>query len=291
MAIRVDRDRLVDWALRAVSTPSFTGSEQAMAELMADTLAAMGLQVQWQQVEEGRANALGTWVGAGGGPSLMFNGHMDTSYSGREPWLRNVRGFQPSAFVQDGRLYGLGISNMKGALACYVEAVSALQDAGVRLRGDLLVAIVVGTLLAVIINKATDYEAFGQAARWPSDVVQRPDFSLLGEFSFDAFATIGVVTTLAWVFSLFLADFFVRNRGRYGEAAIFEPSGVRWLAFMPWVVGFVVYQWCVPTGPRGWCAAPRARTSFGCGERRNRTPCPAATSSGSSNSSTFRHRP
>ena len=57
----------------------------------------------------------------------MFNGHMDTSYSGREPWLRHVPGFQPSAFVEDGRLYGLGISNMKGALGCYVEAVRALQ--------------------------------------------------------------------------------------------------------------------------------------------------------------------
>ena len=53
----------------------------------------------------------------------MFNGHMDTSYSGREAWLRDVPGFQPQAFVEDGRLYGLGISNMKGALACYVEAV------------------------------------------------------------------------------------------------------------------------------------------------------------------------
>ena len=47
----------------------------------------------------------------------MFNGHMDTSYSGREPWLAGVPGFQPQAFVKDGRLYGLGISNMKGALA------------------------------------------------------------------------------------------------------------------------------------------------------------------------------
>ena len=49
----------------------------------------------------------------------MFNGHMDTSYSGREEWLRDVPGFQPQHFVEDGRLYGLGISNMKGALACY----------------------------------------------------------------------------------------------------------------------------------------------------------------------------
>jgi nucleobase:cation symporter-1, NCS1 family len=55
--------------------------------------------------------------------------------------------------------------------------------------------------------------------------------------------------------AVFLADFFVRNRGRYGEAAVFEPSGVRWLAFVPWGVGFVVYQWCVPTGPQGWVDA------------------------------------
>ena len=47
----------------------------------------------------------------------------------------------------------------------------------------------------------------------------------------------------------------MRSRGRYGEAAVFEPGGVRWLAFVPWGVGFVVYQWCVPTGPQGWVDA------------------------------------
>src|SRR5206468_5890057 len=80
------------------------------------------------------------------GPTLMLNGHLDTSYSGREPWLAGIPGFQPEAFVRDGRIYGLGISNMKGALACYVEAVRALLDAGVRLRGDLLVAAVCGEI-------------------------------------------------------------------------------------------------------------------------------------------------
>jgi acetylornithine deacetylase/succinyl-diaminopimelate desuccinylase-like protein len=144
--LRIDRDRLVEWASRAIGIPSFTGSEQAMAELMAQTFADLGLQVQWQQVEDERANVLGTRPGVGGGPSLMFNGHMDTSYSGREAWLAHVPGFQPSAFVEDGRLYGLGISNMKGALACYVEALRALDDAGVRLRGDVLVAAVCGEI-------------------------------------------------------------------------------------------------------------------------------------------------
>ena len=79
-----------------------------------------------------------------------------------------------------------------------------------RFRGDLLVGILAGTVLATIINKATDYDAgfSGNAARWPDDIVTRPDFSLVGAISFDSFATLGVVATLAWVFSLFLADFF-----------------------------------------------------------------------------------
>src|SRR5205823_7022111 len=47
---------------------------------------------------------------------------------------------------RDGRIYGLGISNMKGALACYVEAVRALQDAGVHLRGDVMIAAVAGEI-------------------------------------------------------------------------------------------------------------------------------------------------
>ncbi|MEX0849894.1 MAG: M20/M25/M40 family metallo-hydrolase, partial [Gaiellaceae bacterium] len=144
--INIDRDRLVAWASEAIGTPSFTGDELAMAELMRETFLDMRLRVQWQEVEEGRANVLGIRDGAGGGPSLMFNGHMDTSYSGREPWLRHVPGFQPEAFVEDGRLYGLGISNMKGALACYVEALRALDDAGVKLRGDVLVAAVSGEI-------------------------------------------------------------------------------------------------------------------------------------------------
>jgi acetylornithine deacetylase/succinyl-diaminopimelate desuccinylase-like protein len=160
----IDRDRLVDLALRLVSTPSFTGSEEAAAELMRDELASLGLQVQWQQVEDGRANVLGTWAGEGGGPTLMLNGHLDTSYSGREPWLAGIPGFQPQGFEREGRIYGLGISNMKGALACYVEAVRALQEAGVRLRGDVLVAAVAGEIEKTQQGDAQGAEYRGYAA-------------------------------------------------------------------------------------------------------------------------------
>src|SRR5574337_957738 len=142
----VDSDRLVQTAVDLVSIPSPTGSEQAMAEHVRGIFESMGLKVLWQEVEDGRPNVVGTLEGAGGGKSLMFNGHMDTSYSGQEPWYRGIAGFQPSGFVRDGRVWGLGISNMKGALACYVEAVRALQDAGVRLKGDVLIATVSGEI-------------------------------------------------------------------------------------------------------------------------------------------------
>ena len=161
--LRIDRDRLVKWASDAIGTPSFTGSEIAMAELVRSTLQELGLAVQWQLVEEGRANVLGVREGAGGGTSLMFNGHVDTSYSGREPWLAHVPGFQPAAFVEDGRLYGLGVSNMKGALACYVEALRALDDANMRLRGDLLVAAVCGEIEKTQFGDAQGAEYRGYA--------------------------------------------------------------------------------------------------------------------------------
>ena len=160
----IDRDRLVELAIRLVSIPSFTGSEQACAEVVREVLDGMGLHVQWQQVEDGRANVLGTWAGTGGGPSLMFNGHLDTSYSGREPWLQGIPGFQPQGFEQDGRIYGLGISNMKGAVAAYIEAVRVLQDQGVRLKGDVLIAAVAGEIEKTQQGDAQGAEFRGYAA-------------------------------------------------------------------------------------------------------------------------------
>jgi acetylornithine deacetylase/succinyl-diaminopimelate desuccinylase-like protein len=181
--VTVDRDRLVETATRLVNVPSFTGDEEAAARLMVELYESLGLQVQWQQVEEGRANALGTWPGAGQGKSLMFNGHLDTSYSGREPWLRSVPGFQPQAFERDGRLYGLGISNMKGAVACYVEAVRALQDGGVRLRGDVLIAAVSGEIEKTQQGEAqgAQYRGYAAGTRYLVSHGGVADMCLLGE--------------------------------------------------------------------------------------------------------------
>jgi acetylornithine deacetylase/succinyl-diaminopimelate desuccinylase-like protein len=183
MELRIDERRLVELALRLVSTPSFTGSEQPAAELMRDELADLGLRVQWQQVEDERANVLGTWEGAGGGSTLMLNGHLDTSYSGREPWLQGIPGFRPAGFERDGRIYGLGISNMKGALCCYVEAVRALQEAGVRLKGDLMIACVAGEIEKSQQGEAqgAEYRGYAAGSRHLVSHGGAADFCILGE--------------------------------------------------------------------------------------------------------------
>jgi acetylornithine deacetylase len=179
----IDRDRLVELAIRLVSIPSFTGSEQACAEYVRGVLEEIGLHVQWQQVEDGRANVLGTWAGTGDGPSLMFNGHLDTSYSGREPWLQGIRGFQPEGFEQDGRIYGLGISNMKGAVAAYVEAVRALQDQGIRLKGDVLIAAVAGEIEKTQQGDAqgAEYRGYAAGSRYLVTHGGVADMCILGE--------------------------------------------------------------------------------------------------------------
>jgi acetylornithine deacetylase/succinyl-diaminopimelate desuccinylase-like protein len=179
----IDERRLVELALRLVSTPSFTGSEQAAAELVRDVFDELGLAVHWQQVEVGRANVLGTWAGSGGGPTLMFNGHVDTSYSGREPWLRGIPGFQPEGFERDGRIYGLGISNMKGALACYVEAVRSLIEDGVRLQGDLLIAAVAGEIEKTQQGDAqgAEYRGYAAGSRYLVGHGGAADVCILGE--------------------------------------------------------------------------------------------------------------
>ena len=142
----VDEQRLVALACALVDTPSPTGDEEAMGRRVAEACEEIGLVPSLQEVEEHRPNVLATLHGSGGGSTLMFNGHLDTSYSGREEHLRRRPGFQPSAVVRDRRIWGLGIANMKGALACYLEAVQALIQAGVTLRGDVIVAGVVGEI-------------------------------------------------------------------------------------------------------------------------------------------------
>ncbi len=178
----VNEDRLVETAMELVAIPSVTGSERPCAEYLASVMEGLGLETNIQEIEEGRANAVGRLTGTGGGRTLMFNGHLDTSYSGKEPWL-DAAGFRPEPILRNGAILGLGIMNMKGSVACYVEAIRALQDSGVKLAGDVIIAGVAGEIEKAEWGEfqGAEYRGYGVGSRHLIEQGVKADACVLGE--------------------------------------------------------------------------------------------------------------
>ncbi len=178
----IKEDQIIAMSCDVINIPSPTGEELQMAEYMRDVLKRLGLNVTWQEVEEGRANVVGRWTGSGGGKNLMFNGHMDTSNTGCEEFLTGL-GYKPSAVVRDGFIYGLGIYNMKGALVCYTHAVKALLRAGVKLKGDVIIAAVAGEIEKTQWGefKGKQYRGYGFGTHYLVNHGILPDMCILGE--------------------------------------------------------------------------------------------------------------
>jgi len=178
----VREEEIVSMSCDVINIPSPTGEELQMAHYMQGAFQQLGLNVTWQEVEEGRANVVARWTGAGGGKNLMFNGHMDTSNTGREEFLTGM-GYKPHAVVKNGMIYGLGIYNMKGALVCYTHAVKALQRAGVKLKGDLIIAAVAGEIEKTQWGefKGKEYRGYGFGTHYLVNHGVLPDMCILGE--------------------------------------------------------------------------------------------------------------
>ena len=85
--------------------------------------------------------------------------------------------------VDDDRIYGRGLVNMKAAFPCYIEAVSAMQKAGVKLKGDLIIAGVVGEIEKAQIGRfqGKTYRGAGVGARYLMDHGVMADMCIIGE--------------------------------------------------------------------------------------------------------------
>ncbi|QUS36199.1 M20 family metallopeptidase [Falsirhodobacter algicola] len=140
----VDEKACLDFVSMMVrhKTYSETEGETILVRRMVEEMAAIGLEAEVRGFgEKGRCNGVGTLRGSGGGRSLIFNGHLDTNPV-TEGWTVDPWG----GLVDDRFIYGIGVSNMKASDAAYFCAVKTLIDAGVRLKGDVILTYVVGEL-------------------------------------------------------------------------------------------------------------------------------------------------
>jgi putative selenium metabolism hydrolase len=119
-----------------VRIPSLSTQEEAVALRFAQEMRRVGFDEVWT---DRIGNVIGR-IGAGHGPKLLLNGHMDTvDVGGLSRWpIAPYEGM-----IRDGILYGRGACDMKAGLAAMVYAVQALSEARIKLAGDLYVAAVV----------------------------------------------------------------------------------------------------------------------------------------------------
>jgi len=88
---------------------------------------------------EDRYNVYASFEGKGR-KSIMFNGHVDTMPTG-DLKLWNTDPHKP--VIKDGKMYGLGVCDMKGGLMAAAMAVQLLKDAGIDLPGQVIITSVV----------------------------------------------------------------------------------------------------------------------------------------------------
>lgn len=114
-------------------------NETPLAQYVVNYLRNLGFQADLHEVLSGRCNAIGILEGVNDGPTLLFNTHLDVVPPGS--------GWKSAPFnltVNDGWAYGRGACDAKGCLASMLVAIEAIRIAGVRLKGNLIVAGVIG---------------------------------------------------------------------------------------------------------------------------------------------------
>jgi len=179
---QIDRERLVKLVMDLVDIPSPTGYEGDMARAVNEVLQSDNFDSVLQPIGDERYNAVGRLQGQGGGKSLMFNGHLDTSF-GPEQAHRGL-GYQcKGTLVDDEWIYGMGSFNMKSAMGTYVTAVEAIQKAGIKLGGDIVIAGVAGEIEKAPVNEheGPQYQGYGVGTKFAITHGAIADYCILGE--------------------------------------------------------------------------------------------------------------
>ncbi|MFD7945262.1 NCS2 family permease, partial [Streptomyces sp. NPDC059744] len=167
--------------------------------------------------------ALKQAISVGIGLFIAFIGFIDAGFATRIP---GDTGSVPVQLGATGQLSGWPV------LVFCLGVLLTVALLARKVKGAILISIVVMTVVAIVINEIADIApaAWGLTVpSLPGDVVAAPDFGLIGSFSlFGAFQQVGVVTIVLLVFTLILSDFFDTMGtvvGVSNEAGLLDEQG------------------------------------------------------------------
>ncbi len=188
----IDVEGMLEYLCELVAIPSLSGRETPAQEHVAAQMERCGLDVDvWEldfeklrqhrafSIEVEREHGLGVVGLMGGadepqGRSLILNGHIDVVPAGDKanwhypPW---------QGTISDDRVYGRGALDMKGGLCAALFAAKALRDAGVQLKGKLVIQSVIGEEDGGVGTLATiqrGYQADGAIVVEPTQMIVAP---------------------------------------------------------------------------------------------------------------------
>lgn len=146
--LAIDRDELVQLTLDMCNIESPAGREAEIGAFVFNWMQEKGFEPRKIGMFPDRFNVLGVLPGRGDGYSLIFNSHVDTGRSKQDRWsIRNPdAAINHGAWLDGDTLFGEGVVNDKGPLAAFLIAAKAIKQAGIKLRGDLLLSAVPGEI-------------------------------------------------------------------------------------------------------------------------------------------------
>ena len=162
---KIDENEVIDILKKLISVPghiNYPGQEKEISECTLNIIREEGIDVYLQEVEPGRNNVIAKIPGKSNGKSLTFNGHLDTV-----PPNDKMKSYESE--IRDGRIYGLGAVDMKGAVAAMIYSMFLLKRADICLDGDLFFTGVIGE------------ESGGTGTRFLMNKGFKSDYFIVGE--------------------------------------------------------------------------------------------------------------
>lgn len=160
-----NEQELIQLCKSMINIKSYSGEENNLVEYLKDKMIELGYD---EVIIDEYGNIIGKINGKGSGKTVLFDGHVDT-VPVQDESLWTHKPF--NAEIEDGKIYGRGASDMKGALASMIFSLASLKKNNIHLDGDVYVSGTVheecfeGVALGKVIDRVKpDYVVIGEAS-------------------------------------------------------------------------------------------------------------------------------